>query len=338
MTNSFVNVNQQFCRWRHPSRLVDAPGAKLEDSSHRRKSMAGMWQQFSTELSEIVRSAGNSIVAVDGRSGHTSSGIVWQRNLIVTAAHAIRQEANISVIFGPGRNVAGRLAGKDRGTDIALLKLDQEIEMQPVQFGNAESLSVGALNVAVARTRRGNIVASAGIISGLMGEWQVGRTRIDQFIRPDLNLYPGFSGGALLDATGGVMGLNTSGLLRARPITIPSSTVLRVAEQLLASGHVARPYIGLVMQPVPIPESLQKRAGTPAATGLLVMHVEPSGPAEAAGVLLGDVLVDMDGTKFNELEDVSEALVRRGAGQEVQTALIRGGQRLQLAIRIGNRP
>ena len=300
--------------------------------------MATIWQQLSKEISEIVKEAGKSIVAVDGRSGHTSSGIVWRRDLILTAAHAIRHDSNIAVILAPDRSVVARLAGRDRGTDIAVLKLDQEVEMQPAQFGSAQSLSVGELCVAVARTRRGNIVASAGIIGGLMGEWQVARTRIDQFIRPDLTMYPGFSGGGLVDAAGGVLGLNTSGLLRGKPISIPSSTLTRVAEEIAARGHVARPYIGLVMQPVQIPESLQKKAGANAGVGLLVMHVEAGGPADLGGVLLGDILLDMDGQAFTDLDDVYEALGRKGVGQEVHTSLIRGGQRLPFTIRIGERP
>jgi S1-C subfamily serine protease len=300
--------------------------------------MTTMWQQFSKELSEIVDKAGNAIVAVDARSGHTSSGIVWHPDTILTAAHAVRHETNIGIILGPGRTVLARLVGRDRGTDIAVLRLDQAIEAQPAQFGDTKSLSVGQMAVAVARTRRGNIVASAGIISGLMGEWQVARSRIDQFIRPDINLYPGFSGGALLDAAGSILGLNTSGLLRGKSITIPSSTVLRIAEEIASTGHVALPYVGLVMQPVQIPDSLQKKAGVNTATGLLVMHVEPAGPADAAGVLLGDVLLDMDGRAFADVDDMSEVLGQKGAGQEVQTSLIRGGQRLQVGIRIGNRP
>jgi S1-C subfamily serine protease len=300
--------------------------------------MAATWQEFSKEISQAVAEAGKSIVAVDGRSGHTSSGIVWRADSILTAAHTIRHEGNIGVSIGGGKSVQARLAGRDRGTDIALLKLDQEIEALPAQLGSAASLTVGELTVAVARTRRGNIVASAGIISGLMGEWQVGRTRIDQFIRPDLNLYPGFSGGALLGSGGTVLGLNTSGLLRGRSITIPSSTLMRIAEEIATKGHVAQPYIGVAMQPVQIPESLQKKAGVNAAAGLLVMHVESGGPADSGGVLLGDILIDMDGRSFDDLEDLHEVLGRKGSGQEVQTTLIRGGQRLQITIKIGTRP
>jgi S1-C subfamily serine protease len=300
--------------------------------------MGTMWQEMSKEISQVVDRAGQSIVAVDGRSGHTSSGIIWRSDAVLTAAHTVRHDAGIRVILGPERFVQARLEGKDRGSDIALLKLDRETGSQPAQLDGAASLSIGDLTVAVARTRRGNIVASCGIVSGLMGEWRVARTRIDQFIRPDLSLYPGFSGGALLGPGGSVLGLNTSGLIRGKPITVPSSTLVRLAEEIAAKGHVAQPYVGLVMQPVQIPESLQKKASVNATAGLLVMHVESGGPADVVGVLLGDILIDMDGRAFDDLEDVHEMLERKGIGQEVQTTVLRGGQRLQMTIRVGERP
>src|SRR5207237_10868122 len=110
--------------------------------------MTKMWQQFSKEISEIVDQIGKSIVAVDGRSGHTSSGIVWHRDSILTAAHAIRHETNIGVIFAPGRSAVERLAGRDRGTGLDGLKLDQDLEMQPVPFGSTQSLAVGQFTAA----------------------------------------------------------------------------------------------------------------------------------------------------------------------------------------------
>jgi S1-C subfamily serine protease len=313
--------------------------SNVEHSRHRRTfNMGTTWQEFSKEISQAVDDAGRSIVAVDGRSGHTSSGVIWRAGFVLTAAHSIRHETNIAVIPATGTSVQARLVGKDRGTDIALLKLDQQIEAPPAQFGSTTSLSIGELVIAVARTRRGNIVASSGIISGLMGEWQVARTRIDQFIRPDLNLYPGFSGGALIGAGHGVLGLNTTGLLRGKPITIPSSTLARIAEEMETKGHVAQPYIGIVMQPVQLPESLQKRAEVSAAAGLLVMHVEAGSPADVAGVILGDVLIDMDGRSFDDLEDVHMTLREKGGGKDVHAGVIRAGQRAEITIRIGERP
>lgn len=300
--------------------------------------MSGTWQQLSQEVTSAINKAGNSIVAVDARSGHTSSGIVWRTDLILTAAHAVRRDATIGVIVGPGRSIPAKLAGRDRGSDVAVLRLDGEIEAQPAQFGSTTSLAVGDFTVAVARTRRGNIVASAGIVSGLMGEWQIGRSRIDQYIRPDLTLYPGFSGGALVGVDGSLLGLNTSGLLRGKPITIPSSTLLRIAEEIAASGHVARPYIGLVMQPIEIPQSLQQSSGLTSVSGLLGMHIEPGGPADAAGVLLGDILVELDGKTFERLDDLQDAIAGKKAGDSVQAVLIRGGQRVTTTIKIGTRP
>src|SRR5262249_39804824 len=144
-------------------------------------------------------------------------------------------------------------------------------------------------------------------------------TRIDQFIRPDLNLYSGFSGGALINPAGSVLGLNTSGLLRGKPLTLPSSTVTRIAEEIASKGHVARPFIGVVMQPVQLPESLQKSAGVVSGSGLLVMHVESGGPADVAGVLLGDLILGADGSQFEDLDDLQKVLVRKGVGQSVQT-------------------
>src|SRR5712671_2262270 len=111
--------------------------------------MAGTWSELSTEISQGVEEAGKCIVAVDGRSGHTSSGIVWSADSILTAAHSIRHDTNLRVIVGPGRSVTAKLSGKDRGTDLAILKLDEKIEAQPAQFESTTSLSVGELTVAV---------------------------------------------------------------------------------------------------------------------------------------------------------------------------------------------
>jgi len=300
--------------------------------------MQSTWQQLSKEIADSVASAGRSVVAIDGRSGHTSSGILWRPDLVLAAAHTIRPNADIHIIPRAGNSVRARLAGRVTGADVALLRADQAISQDSAEFGDASGLAIGQLVVAIARTRRGNIVASSGILSGLMGEWQYGRTRIDQFIRPDLTLYPGFSGGALIGADGKILGMTTSGLARGKPIVIPASTLGRIAEELTQKGHVASPYIGLVMQPVPIPDSLQKTGGVTATVGLLVMHVEASGPADNAGVLLGDVLVQLEGQTFSDLSDLQDVLRRSGINQDVKATLIRGGQKVELNIKIGERP
>jgi len=300
--------------------------------------METIWQQLSQEISQKVAAVGESIVAVDGRSGHTSSGIVWRPDFIVTASHTIRGEGGIEVLASSGKSVGARLAGRAHASDIALLKLDAALQAKSADFGDTASLAVGALVVAVGRTRRGNIVASSGVLSGLMGEWKSARARIDQFIRPDLTLYPGFSGGALIDNSGRILGMTTSGLLQRRPLAIPASTLRRIGEELIAKGHSAAPYVGLVMQPVAIPEKIQKGSGVTVATGLLILHVESSSPADSGGVLLGDILVSLDGQSFEALDDLHDVLLRKGVNQKVSAVLIRGGQKVELTLTIGERP
>jgi S1-C subfamily serine protease len=300
--------------------------------------MENIWQQLSKEISEKVAGAGESIVAVDGRSGHTSSGIVWRADHILTASHTIRGQGSIEVLASSGKAVGARLVGRAHASDIALLKLDAPVQAKPADFGDTASLAVGGLVVAIARTRRGNIVASSGVLSGLMGEWRSGRARIDQFIRPDMTLYPGFSGGALIDGSGKILGMTTSGLLQRRPLAIPASTLLRIGEELITRGHAASPYVGLVMQPVSIPEKIQKSSGVAASTGLLALHVEASSPADSGGVLLGDILVSFDGQSFEGLEDLHDVLQRRGVNQKVAAVLVRGGQKVELTLTIGERP
>jgi S1-C subfamily serine protease len=312
------------------SRLLHSVGEET-------KSMQSTWQQLSKDISDGVAHTGQVVVAVDGRNGHTSSGIVWRDSLVLTAAHSIRTDSP-TLVLQDGKAIQAQLIGRDPGTDIAVLKSKEDLGNAAAKFGSTDSLRIGDLVVAVARTRRGNVVGSSGILSGLMGEFRAGRAKIDQFIRPDLMLYPGFSGGALIDATGKILGMNTSGLLRGKSLTIPSTTLTRVAEELTSRGHIARPYIGLVMQPVPIPDALQKRSGIDSRAGLLVMHVEPQGPADAAGAILGDVLLELDGNRFEDLEPVQDVLSRKGAGQEVKAVVLRGGQRVDLNIRIGQRP
>ena len=299
--------------------------------------MENLWQQLSSEISEKIARAGGSVVAVDGRSGHTSSGLVWRPDHVLTASHTVRADDACRVITTGGKSVVARIVGRAHASDIALLKLDEPVGNTAIDFGDSSTLAVGTLVAAVARTRRGNVVASFGILGGLMGEWRSGRARIDQFIRADLTLYPGFSGGALINGSGKILGMMTAGLMPRRAMAIPGSTLNRIAEELLARGHAASPYVGLVMQPVSIPENLQKSSGVSASGGLLVMHVEPSGPAEAAGVLLGDILVSLDGELFEAVEDMQDVLFRRGIHQDVPAVLIRAGNKIELTLKIGER-
>ena len=218
-------------------------------------------EALSNEFAAAAESVGGSVVAIYARRWMPSSGIQWRKGVIVTANHAIRREEDITVSSGGGKSIKATLAGRDPSTDLAILNLPQDAGLALPQF--ADDVKLGHFVLALGRSRGANLVASAGIIGGLSGEWQARRGgRLDQHIRLDLELYPGFSGGPLVNAQGKVVGINTRGLARGRAITIPVTTVNRVVDELLEKGHIARPYLGLAMQPVAVPESLRAKVSS----------------------------------------------------------------------------
>jgi serine protease DegQ len=296
-----------------------------------------IWATLSNQLAAAAEGAGRSVVAVHGRR-HPSSGILWSGDSVVTAHHALRRDEEINVVTAPGKSTSARVIGRDPGTDLAVLHLQQPAEGPPGRWGNTSKLRIGELVLALGRTWRGNIVASSGIISGLMGPWHTWRGgELDQFIRPDLMLYPGFSGGPLVNAEGEILGLNTAGLHRSG-ITVPTATIARVVPELLEKGRVERPYLGLAMQAVPVPESLRDKLNLKASEGLLVAHVEPGSPADKGGVLLGDVLIEIEGKTVTDTDVVQEILRSRKPGNSVAVKLIRGGALVTATLALAARP
>ncbi len=298
----------------------------------------GVWETLANELAGASAEAGRSVVGVLG-GRHPSSGIVVGKDAIVAASHAVRRDEDLTVITAPGESMAARAAGRDAGTDLVVLRLPQPIDAPVARWAAATSLRVGELVLALGRTRRGNVVASSGVISGLingpMRTWRGGE--IDQFIRPDLTFYPGFSGGPLVNNRSEFVGLNTAGLHRSG-ITVPASTVMRVTAELLEKGRIERPYLGLAMQTVPLPESLRARLNLTASEGLLVLHVEPEGPAEKAGMLMGDVLLTANGQAVPDTDSIQEILRGNKPGAQIEIELVRGGVASKLNVQIQARP
>lgn len=298
---------------------------------------SSLMENLSNEFAAAAEQAGRSVVAVQARHRMSSSGIQWRKGVVVTADHAIRREEEIRVLLGPEKAVTATVAGRDPSTDLAVLKLEDQLALP--EFGDTASLRLGNLVLALGRSRRGQVVASMGIIGGVAGEWRSWRGgKLEQHVRLDLNLYAGFSGGPLITAQGKVVGINTSGLSRGRAVTIPVATVNRVVDELLEKGHIARPYLGLAMQPVAIPEALRGKLKSETTTGLLVIHVEAGGPADKAGVLLGDVLIALQGKPLEELDTIQDLLGSTKAGEKIAIAAIRGGAAVQFAVTLGERP
>lgn len=298
--------------------------------------MTTILADVSTALASLVSGAEASIVRVDGRRRFPASGIVWTSDgVIMTAEHVVRRDDNISVGLPDGSTVAANLVGRDRTTDVAILKVEAS-SIVPFTESDKNGPAVGAMVLALGRPGR-TVQATSGILSALGESW---RTRmggqIDRYVQTDVLMYPGFSGGPLVDAHGYLVGMNSSELLPGVSLAVPVTTLARVAESLLAHGRVRRGYLGINSQGVRLPKSAREQLGQD--SGLLVVSVEPDSPADKAGVTLGDTLVSIAGSAIRHHSDLMAQLTGERVGTTVPLRLLRGGQLANLEITIGERP
>jgi S1-C subfamily serine protease len=289
---------------------------------------------LSNDLAAAVERAARAVVTVHARPRLPSTGVLWRPGIVVTAEHTVRVDEEIRVTWSDGRAAPATLVGRDPGTDLAVLRIG-ESDPTTAEIGDSAELKVGHLVLAVGYGPR----ASWGVVSAVGGAWRTGRGgEVDRLLRVDLVLYPGFSGGPLVDASGKVAGLVTSGLSRQLELAVPTATVTRVVDELLATGRVSRGYLGVGLQPVALPEALGRLAPGADARGLIVVGVVADGPAAHAGLMLGDVLVALEGTPLHDLGDVQAAIAGRRAGTAVTVSLFRAGTPLDVAVTLAERP
>ena len=289
---------------------------------------------LSNDLAAAVERAARAVVTVHARPRLPSTGVLWRPGIVVTAEHTVRVDEEIRVTWSDGRAAPATLVGRDPGTDLAVLRIG-ESDPTTAEIGDSAELKVGHLVLAVGYGPR----ASWGVVSAVGGAWRTGRGgEVDRLLRVDLVLYPGFSGGPLVDASGKVAGLVTSGLSRQLELAVPTATVTRVVDELLATGRVSRGYLGVGLQPVALPEALGRLAPGADARGLIVVGVVADGPAAHAGLMLGDVLVALEGTPLHDLGDVQAAIAGRRTGTAVTVSLFRAGTPLDVAVTLAERP
>src|ERR1700691_1507830 len=298
--------------------------------------MATELVNLSNELAAAAERASASIVAVHGRRGIGSSGIAWRDNLIVTSSEGIRVEEGIKVLLPDGRTAAARLRGRDSATDLAILETDAS-GLRPLESAGDAALKVGQLALAVGRTANTGPIASFGIISGVSTEWKTWRGgKLDPFVRLDISAYPTLSGGAALNADGNLIGLVSTGLSRSSVFAITRSAIDRIAGKLSQHGYVSRGFLGVALQPVALPPAIKEKAGQD--TGIMLLGIEPDGPAAVGGLIMGDVLVSGDGQSLAQPEALAELLERTPAGEVVKFKVLRAGELQDLDVRIGERP
>ena len=287
---------------------------------------------LSNELAAAVERAGQVVFGVNARTRLGSTGVHWRSGLIVTANHTVRVDEDITVTRPDGRAIAATLAGRDPAIDIAVLKVDAP-DVAVADLGESNAVRVGHLVLAVGR----GPCASWGVVSAI-GEGRGPRSAGGALFSLDLTLYPGFSGGPLVNAQGQVIGVNSSGTSRHLQLAIPSAAVTRVVDELVRRGRLARPYLGVGTQPVSLPEALRQRFNLEQQTAVIVVAVQPSSPAAGAGLLMGDIIVSLGGTSITDSGDLAGVLRPDHVGEEMTVSVLRGGEPRDIRITVGERP
>ncbi|HWF11326.1 MAG TPA: trypsin-like peptidase domain-containing protein [Bryobacteraceae bacterium] len=283
--------------------------------------------ELSDRLAGAVEIGEKAVAAVYGRPHVPSSGVLWRPGIVVTTDHTLKRDEDVTVTLADGRNVPATVAGRDESTDLAVLRAASE---SAAAIAPDSSVRTGSIVLALGRRTGNGISASFGIVSAAGGAWRTWRGgQIDRFLRPDVSIYTGFSGGALIDAEGRVIGVNTSGLTRGTAVTIPASTVSKIVDELLANGGVRRGFLGIGMHPVELPGG---------GEGLVILSLEPNGPAAKAGIVVGDVLLTLNGEAVTETDAVQAHLGAGSVGKPVAAGILRGGVPQTIEIVPAERP
>jgi S1-C subfamily serine protease len=297
--------------------------------------MANPLTDFSNGLVSAVEKAGASTILVDARKRYPASAIAYSEDLILTADHVVTREENIRVLLPDGRKLDATIAGRDPGSDLALLRL---LEKALTPARTSEQVKVGQLVLALGRPNGEGMRASWGIVTSINGPTRTFRGGLlDEYIRTETTPYPGFSGGPLVNTDGKVLGLNTSGLTHGSSLTIPVRVAWRIAEALARHGTVKRGYLGVRTQPVEIPEAAGKLLKREQSHGLLVSWLEEGGPAAQSGLLIGDILVAIDGQPVGDPDDLFSALRSDTVGKTIAVQVVRGGRLETVQVTVGER-
>jgi serine protease DegQ len=292
--------------------------------------------ELSDALADAAEKAGQATVLVNARRRMPASGIAYAADLVLTADHIVEREEDIAVIFADGTEIPAKVAGRDAGSDLAVLKLERAAGT--VAEATKSPARLGQIALVLGRPSRDGIEASLGTVSAIGGPIRTGRGgMLERYIRTDSISYPGFSGGPLVAADGTVLGVNTSGLARGTAITVPADIAWKIADILAKNGRIKRGYLGIRSQTVEVPETSQKALKREQATGLLILGVENGSPASKAGFIVGDILVAVAGSPVLHHDELFTRLNEDVVGKSTPIDILRGGQPQTLNVVVGER-
>ena len=289
---------------------------------------------LSNQMADAVERIGPALALVNGRPRQPASGVVYGQDLVLTADHVLEREDDLTIQTHDKRTLPAQFVGRDLATDLAVLRVaDLGLAAATV---SEETARVGQLVMAVGRTANDGPMASSGVISIIGGPLRTGRgVTLERYIRTDATPYPGFSGGPLIDMQGAVIGILTTGLVNGIALAIPMDIAKNIADTLVKQGYIKRGYLGISSQLVRLPDA--QRAGQTQEHGLLIVKVDENSPAEKGGLMLGDILVALDGHTINDSEDLQILLTGDRVGKAIPVDVIRGNTLQTLQVTVGQR-
>jgi S1-C subfamily serine protease len=294
--------------------------------------------EISNALAEVTEAVAARTVAVHTEPRGSSSGVIWRDGIVVTAEHALRRDEDIQLTLPDGRVVAAALVGRDPSTDVAVLRC-AELGGAPPEFGDAGTLRPGSLTLVVGRTRASGAVVTVGVASLVAKErrsWT--GASFSPYVRLDVNIQPTAVGGAVVDATGRVIGMASGRHARFGVVAVPAALIHAIVETLTQKGRIPQAYLGVGLQPVRVPDAIRQTLGRSEKTAAILLEVQPDGPAGKAGLVIGDILLSLDGRPVARLEDVQSHLASDRIGKKLAAKFLRGGASQDATIVVGERP
>jgi S1-C subfamily serine protease len=294
---------------------------------------ADLLAQFSNALASRAELAKNAVVAIRLAHGRHMTGMVWRSDIVVASEQSLPRNDDFELVAAGGSVLTASIAGRDPSTNIAILRLAEQIASPSIAAGEART---GAIALAIGAEGTGGVSARLGIINLAGAEWHSSRGGlIDRRIVLDISLARREEGGPVFDAAGACLGMSTFGP-RGQVIVIPAATIERVVPQLLKDGRIARGWLGVALQAVAVPDALRETADQ--SSGLMVMSVVEDGPAAQAGIVAGDIILSVDGISAHRFRRIAGYFGSGSIGRKAGLRLIRSGKVITVRTTIAERP
>jgi S1-C subfamily serine protease len=289
--------------------------------------------ELSDSLAGAIAAVEASVVQVHGRR-RPVSGVAYSANSVLTTTRALGREDGVRVTTSSGQTAAAELAGWDPASGLALLRVP-DLTLTPAVAADAAP-RVGQIAIGVGRSWSNGLTASAGIVAIVGGPLRTGRGQtLEQVIRVTTPMHDGFAGGAIIGADGRVIGIATAAQIRGFTVVVPSAIAWKSGAHVLEHGRPRMGFLGVSAQPVGLPEGQRGEKGRD--RGLVVLAVTPGGPAATAGVLVGDIILELDGHAVASTDELLKALAGDRVGRLVPLRILRGGAEQEISVTVGDR-